>query len=94
MSISATIAPSGGAETDGVGFHHPFLDAELVTVQTGLAFNYGKFAGIKIWVMDGLPDPEEFDGVAVAQPVGDEEIAILGFQHVGQGNVFLTLPPK
>ena len=49
-----------------------------MVVQTGLTFNYGEFAGIKPGVVDGFPDAEEFDSVAVAQPVGDEEVAVLG----------------
>ncbi len=34
-----------------------------------LAFNYGKFAGIKRWIVDGLPDAKEFNRVSVTKPV-------------------------
>ena len=75
------------AEADGTGFLHPLFHAEFVAVEPGLTFNYGEFAGIKLWVVDGFPDAEEFDGVPISQPVGDEEVAVLGLEHVGQGNV-------
>ena len=73
---SAAVAPGAGAQADGPGFFDPFLHTELVAVEAGLAFNCGEFAGIKPGVVDALPDAEEFDGVTVAQPVGNEEIAI------------------
>jgi hypothetical protein len=31
-----------------------------------------------------LPDAEELHGVAIAQPVGDEEVPVFGLEHVGQ----------
>ena len=40
--------------------------------------------------MDGFPDAKEFDGVPVAQPVGDEKVAVLGLEHVGQRNEVLV----
>ena len=41
--------------------------------------------------MDRLPDAEELDGVPVAQPVGDEKLAILGLEHVRQRNEIAVL---
>jgi len=66
MSVGATIASRSGAETNGIGLLHPFLDAELVTVQSSLTFNYGEFAGIKIRVVDDLSNTEELDGVPIS----------------------------
>ena len=54
-------------------------------------FNYGEFAVIKIRVEHRLPDAEKFHGVPVAQPVGDEELAVLCSEHVSEGNVIALL---
>ncbi len=91
VGVSAAVTPSRRPQSDGVGFLHPFLDTELVAVQPGLTFNYGEFAGIKIRVVDGFPDTEKFDGIAVAQPVGDEELTVLGFEHIGERDEILVL---
>lgn len=90
MAIGAAIPAGTGFQADCLGLFHPVLDAELVAVQTRLAFNYGEFARIKTGVMNGFPDAKKFDGVAVAQPVRDEEISILRLQHVGQRNEVLV----
>ena len=87
MGECAAVASGARAEADGRGFFDPILHAELVAVQAGLAFNCGEFAGIKTRVVDSLPDAEELDGVPVAQPVGDEKVAVLGLEHVGERNV-------
>jgi len=90
----AAISSGGRFEADGIGFFHPILDADLVTVQPGLTFNYGEFAIIKIRVVDGFPDPQKLDGVAVSQPVRDEKVTILGLEHVGDRNEILVLVRK
>lgn len=41
-------------------------------------------------VVHALPDAEELHRVAVAQPVGDEEVPVLGLQHVREGNEVLV----
>ena len=86
MGVGAAVASGAGAEADGSGFLHPFLHAEFVAVEPSLTSNYGEFAGIKLWVVDGFPDAKEFDGVPIPQPVGDEEVAVLGLEHVGEGD--------
>lgn len=91
MGKRAAIATSGGFEANGIGFLNPFFDAELVAVQSGLTFNDGEFAVIKIWVEHGLPDAKEFHGIPVAEPVGDKKLAILRPQHVGQGDIVAIL---
>ena len=86
----AAIPARAGFQADGVGLFHPILDADLVAVQARLTFNCGEFAIIKTGVVDGFPNAKKFDGVTVAQPVRDEEISILRFQHVGQRNEVLV----
>jgi len=90
MTIGAAIPARTGFQADRLGLFHPFLDAELVVVQTRLAFNYGEFARIKTGVVDRFPDAKKFDGVTVAQPVRNEEISILCLQHVGQRDEILV----
>ena len=72
-----------------MGFGDPLFDADLVAVEASLAFNCGEFAIIKAGIVDAFPNAEKLDGVAVAEPVGNKEIAVLGFQHISQGNVVL-----
>lgn len=55
------------------------------------ASNYGEFAIIRSRVVDLLPNPEELNCIPVTKPIRDEEIAILRFQHVGQGNIILIV---
>lgn len=86
MRVGAAITPRTRTQPDRMGLLHPFLHAQFVTVQPGLAFNYGEFAGIKRRVVDAFPDTKELDGISVAQPVGDEELAVFGRQHVGERN--------
>jgi len=47
MGIGPAVAPSCRLDADGLGSFHPFLYADLVTVESGLASNYGEFAIIK-----------------------------------------------
>ena len=91
MGIRAAVPAGAGFQADGFGFLNPLLDAEFVAVQAGLTFNYGEFARIKVGVMNGLPNAEEFDGIAVAQSVRNEKVPILGLQHVGQRNEVIVL---
>jgi hypothetical protein len=91
MGKSAAIAPGRGLEPDSLGFLDPLLDADLVAVQADLTFNYGEFAIIKSRVEYGFPDTEEFDRVAVPQPVGDEKLSILRPQHISQGDIIAFL---
>ena len=87
VSIGAAVAPGGGLNADCVGLCDPLFDADLVAVQAGLTFNCGEFAIIKTRVEHRLPDAKKLNGVAVAKPVGDEKLAVLGLEHVGQGDV-------
>ena len=57
-------------------------------------FNPVAFDGIKTGVVDLLPKPEEFEGVAVAQPVADQVVAgicVFVAGDVGQADVILVI---
>ena len=66
VGISAAVASSRGSQPNGIGLFYPFLNAQLVAVQSGLTFNYGEFAVIKIWVVNRFPNTKKFHGVAVS----------------------------
>ena len=86
VCISAAVSAGARLESDRSGFLNPFLHTEFIAVETGLAFNCGEFAGIKIGVINGFPDAEKLDGVPISEPVRDEKIPILGLEHVSHGN--------
>jgi hypothetical protein len=56
----------------------PLFWGEDKTVQTGLHSNPVEFDGIKTWIVEPLPDTEELHGVAVAQPIADDIIRVIG----------------
>lgn len=90
VGISSAITSGLGHQSDGIGLGYPFLDAELVVVEPSLSFNCGESAIIKFRVMNLFSDADEFHGVAVAQPVGDEKVPILGFEHVRKRDEILV----
>ena len=58
------------------------------------AFNPVEFDGIKSGVVEPFPDAEELHGVAVAQPVADDVVRVVGvfvFGDVGQANDVLLV---
>ena len=93
VGISAAVASRRGPQADGAGFFHPLLDAEFVAVQARLAFNCGEFAVIKSRVVDAFPDAQKLHRVPISQPVRNEKVAVLGFQHVGQRQVIVFMRP-
>ena len=72
----------------------PLLRGEGETVEAGQFFNPVEFDGIKTRVVDLLPDAEELDGVAVAEPVADEVVTgvrVFVAGDVGQADVILVV---
>ena len=55
MGIRSTIPARFRCQLYSVGFGNPLLDTDFITVQPGLAANYGIFAIIKIRVVDNVP---------------------------------------
>ena len=63
-------------------------------VELGLHSNPVKFDGIKTGVVDLLPETEEFESVAVAQPVADQVVAgvrVFVAGDVGQADGILVV---
>ena len=63
-------------------------------IEAGLHSNPVAFDGIRTGVVDLLPKPEEFEGVAVAQPVADQVVAgvrVFVAGDVGQADVILVV---
>ena len=67
MGIRTTVTASLGDDSTRVGLLHPLLYREDEAIQTRCIFNSLEFGGIKIWIIHGLPDSEELDGVLVAE---------------------------
>lgn len=65
-------------------------------VEPRLHSNPLEFDGIKTGVVDLLPEAEELEGVAVAQPIADQVVAgvrVLVAGDVGQADVILVVDP-
>ena len=94
MGIRAAVTPGLGLDAGGTGALDPLLRSEAEAVETGLHSNPVEFDGIKIGVVDLLPETEEFEGVAVAQPVADQVITgicVFVAGDVGQADVILVV---
>ena len=75
---------------NGISPSYKLLDAYFETIKTRLVPNYGEFAIIKIGVVDFLPNTDELESIAVTRSIGDEEIPILGIQHIGEADIILS----
>ena len=91
MRIGTAIPAGLGLQAYGISMCHKLFDAYLETVKSRLVSNYGEFAIIKIRVVDLLPNAKKFNGIPIPEPIRDEEVAILCFQHIGQGNIILII---
>ncbi len=76
VSVCAAISTSFCLNTNRICPRHKFLDTYLETIETGLIFNYGEFAIIKIGIIYFLPNTDIFKRIAVAQPIGYENISV------------------
>jgi hypothetical protein len=55
-----------------------------------------EFDGIKTGIVDLLPQAEEFEGVAVSEPVGDQVVAgvrVFVAGNIGQADIILIVDP-
>ena len=92
VGISAAVAPGLGLDAVGAGALDPLLRGEGEAIEAGLHSNPVEFDGIKTGVVDLLPKTEEFEGVAVAQPVADQVVAgvrVFVAGDIGQADIIL-----
>ena len=64
------------------------------TIEAGLHSNPVEFDGIKTGIVDLLPETEELEGVAVAQPVADQVVTgirVFVAVDVGEADVILVV---
>ncbi len=66
MGVSAAVAASARREAHRSGFFDPLLGREDEAVQSRLHPNPVEFDGIKIRVIEPLPDSEELHRIATA----------------------------
>jgi hypothetical protein len=69
MRKGSSIATGFGNESDGPGFFDPLFGCQNETVEAGLFFNPIEFDGIKLGIVEVLPDAEKFNGVSITHPV-------------------------
>ncbi len=94
VGIGAAVAPGFGLDAGGAGAFDPLLRREGEAVEAGLHSNPVEFDGIKPGVVDLLPEAEEFEGVAVTQPVANQVVAgvrVFVAGDVGQADVILVV---
>ena len=93
VGVGAAVAARSGDQPDGGGRINPSFGGQDEAIESRLFFNPIEFDGIKTGVVELLPDAEEFDGVAVAEPVGDEVVRPFGVFVAGDvGKAEVVLP--
>ena len=94
VRVGASVTPGAGADTHGSGFLNPLLRGEDEAVQARLHPNPVEFDGIKIRVVEPFPDAQELHGVAIAEPIADHIIGMVGvlkFGNVSQADDVLLV---
>jgi hypothetical protein len=81
VGVSPPITSLRGHDADGVRFDDPLLRGQDKAVESGLLSKPLEFEGFEIGVVQLLPYPQKLHRTTVSQPVGNEEISILGCQH-------------
>lgn len=61
------------------------------TIKTCVISNCGEFTIIKIRIIHFLTNTDKLQCVTVAQPVGNDEISVLGTQHVSKTDIVLSV---
>jgi hypothetical protein len=93
VGVGAAVATGGGNQTDRPGGVDPAFGGEDEAVKPGLFSNPIEFDGIKIGVVELLPDAKELDGVPVPEPVGDKVVCSLRILVAGDvGETDIILP--
>ena len=78
MSIGFPVASSLGLQTYGISARNKFLNADFKSIKSCLISNCGKFAIIKIRIINFLLNTYVFERVAVTKPIGHEKVSIFG----------------
>ena len=78
MSVGATETASLGNQADDTRLFNPLLGCEDEAVEAKLFFNPLEFEGIKIGVVELLPNTEKLNGVAITEPVLNEVVSAFG----------------
>lgn len=83
VGVGAAVAAGLGDQADRTCAINPALGGQDKTVQARLFSNPLEFDGIKIGVVQLLPDAEKLNGVPIAQPVLDDRIRSFGILVAG-----------
>ncbi len=94
LGEGAAVAARARGDSYGSSFFEPLFWGKNEAVQTGLHSNPVEFDGIKTWVVKPLPDAEELDCAAAAQPIANYIVRVIGifqFCNVGQAKEILLI---
>ncbi len=95
MGVSAAaITPGSGLKPNGVGGFDPFAGSQREAVQARLISKGLEFETFKIWVVDLLPDADEFERIAIPHPTVNQNVIAKLFRHVSQADEVLFLLGK
>lgn len=83
VGVGATVASGTRGKAHRAGFFDPLLRGEDEAVQPGLHSNPVEFDGIKIGIVEPLPDSEKLDRAAGAQPIADHIVRVVGVLEFG-----------
>lgn len=81
---AATVATGFGLESDGSRGLDPLSRREGKAIQPGLVSKGFEFETFKRRIVNLFSDADEFEGVAVAHPVVNQDIVSEFFRHVGE----------
>ena len=87
MGERATVTSSRGGDANGPGFFDPLPGGQDEAVESGPFFNPIEFDGIKIRVIELLPDAQKLDRVPIPHPVLNDVVspfAVLVSGNIGQ----------
>ena len=79
MGIGSAMSACFDDKSDGIRGSNPFLRGEGKRIEASQPFKPLEFEGFKTWVVQRLPNAQEFDCVAVPHPVANHCTAVLRF---------------
>ncbi|MFA7567564.1 MAG: hypothetical protein WCY01_11095, partial [Alkalispirochaeta sp.] len=78
VDVSTAVTPSFGSYTHGSRLLNPLFRSKREAIQTSLFLNPVEFHGIKLGVVKLFPDAKEFQCIAIAEPVTNEIVGVVG----------------